>query len=85
MTTIAGNSRELCEVLDGTAEMTAFGFDALTESRRLFVPFSRASDAAEALVICRRDGLLVEKLARMGQAQRDCLVATTLARPILPS
>jgi hypothetical protein len=64
------------------------GFDAetnATESRLLFVPFAATTCPAVALMACREQGLLKEKLDRMDPEAAHALYLTTLATPIQPS
>ena len=76
---------EQAAVLDGDVTPRVGGFDATTATRTLFVPSRLAGDAAGALIICQRDGLLIEKIERMSREAAEILFATTIAEPILPS
>jgi hypothetical protein len=76
------------EVLDGEVTPRLVGFDAetnATESRLLFVPFAATTCPAVALMACREQGLLKEKLDRMDPEAAHALYLTTLATPIQPS
>lgn len=53
------------EVLDGDCAVRPDGFDAETETRRLFVPYSVTTCSAEALVVCKLRGLVTAKLDAM--------------------
>jgi hypothetical protein len=75
----AGNSRALCEVLDGVAERGACGYSAITDDRMLWIPFRVAACPATALVICRSTGLLRSKLDAMNDADANYVYFTTLA------
>lgn len=74
-----GNNRELCEVLDGLAVWGPKGYEAETETRKLHVPYSLVSDAAAALIACRSQGVILEKLRRMSPEKAAMVYATTLA------
>ena len=69
-------------MLDGEAERTEFGYDARTESRRLFVPHQLAGDAAEALAICHGSGLSRAKLDAMSAEDAHYIYLTTLPNPL---
>jgi hypothetical protein len=66
-------------VLDGEAEQTEFGFNAITDDRVLHVPHGKAGDAAEAVWLCRRQGLLRSKLAAMEPSLEAVVYHTTIA------
>ena len=71
-------------VLDGECCRTPEGFHAGTVDRVLYVPFRQACDAAEAIILCRNQGLIKSKLDVMGPEMAACVYALTLAAPILP-
>ena len=73
-----GPSREVCELLDGESIRTYFGFDAITEERIMFIPFSTTRCPTQALLICRHDGLIVEKLYALPDEVADVLYWTHL-------
>lgn len=72
-------------ILDGEAERGLFGFNASTENRVLLVPYTRTTDAAEAIVLCRRDGLVFKKLAQMGELAASIAYFTAIIPPPSPS
>ena len=74
---------ELRMVLDGEAQRRLKGFDASTDERVLYVPYAKAMDAAQAILLCRQGGVLRDKLARMDDAIAAVVYATTLASPKL--
>lgn len=57
--------KSVSEVLDGECDCRRDGFDALTETRKLFVPYSVTACAEEALVVCKLRGLVKAKLDAM--------------------
>jgi hypothetical protein len=73
--------RELDEVLDGCAIPTPAGFVVETSGpeKRLFVPYSLTTDDVTAILLCRRHGLLVEKLGKLTPELAGVIYATTLA------
>jgi len=80
---LEGNSRELCELVDGECIRTRYGFDAETEAsepRALLVPYDITTCPATALLVCRRSGLLKTKLAKLPQETAAYLYLTTLTR-----
>jgi hypothetical protein len=77
----ADSHSDLRRFLDGEVERTASGFNATTEARRMFVPFSFADDAAEALTVTKMHGLVAEKLNRMPADMAWVLYLTTLPPP----
>jgi hypothetical protein len=66
-------------ILDGEAEFGRYGYDAITDDRVLHVPHGKAGDAAQAILICRRDGLLRSKLDSMSAEDAHYVYMTTLA------
>lgn len=66
----------------GTATRKAGGWHAQTdvgEPREMFVPFSMAADdPVGALLLCREQGLLVDKLNRMSPELADVIYGTTI-------
>jgi hypothetical protein len=78
---IPGNPAELCQVLDGVAERRLFGYDAITDERVLHVPHAKAHDEAAALLICRRTGLLRDKLAAMEPTLAAIVYLTAITEP----
>lgn len=70
---------ELRTLLDGEAIPHAGGFDAVTEHRAMWVPFTVTRDPAQALAICRERGLLLAKLNAMDPEAADMVYATTIA------
>jgi len=76
------------EILDGWVTRKPSGFDAVTDSsgaRQLYIPFSLTTDPIEALLACRAQGLLREKLDRMDSTAADLTYCLTIPKPILPS
>lgn len=69
---------ELRTALDGEADRGLFGFNASTESRVLFVPYTRAADSAEAILLCQRHGFISEKLAQMNETAASITYFTTI-------
>jgi hypothetical protein len=67
-------------ILDGEAEFGRYGYDAITDDRILHVPHGKAGDAAQAILICRRDGLLRSKLARMSAEDAHYVYMTTITK-----
>jgi len=82
---IETGNRAIASVLDGEAVVGTYGYDALDQERRLHVPHYLAADAAEALVLCQQQGVILSKLANMTPEAAFYALATTLARPITPS
>jgi hypothetical protein len=72
------------DVLDGEVVITKFGYDSLTQERRMHVPHTVARDAAEALAVCQQQGIVLAKMANMTQEAAFYVFATTLAKRILP-
>ena len=70
---------ELRATLDGDCERTACGFHCSTDERVLFVPHTKAADAACAILLCRQGGIVREKLAAMDDITAAFVYATTLA------
>jgi hypothetical protein len=68
-------------ILDGACMPTKDGYEAETATKKLLVPYHMASDAAEALVVCMAQGLIVEKLRRMTPEKAAVVYITTIARP----
>lgn len=67
-------------VLDGVVVPAPDGFQAETATRRMFVPYSRTRCPAEALAICKTEGLVADKLDSMSAEDADCWYAITLPR-----
>jgi hypothetical protein len=68
-------------VLDGQAELVRGGWDCLGCGRTLFVPAWMVRGAAEALLLCRGQGLLTAKLNRMNPEMAWIIYRLTLPRP----
>jgi hypothetical protein len=66
-------------ILDGACMPTKDGYDAETATKKLLVPYSMATDAAAALVVCMAQGVIVEKLRRMSPEKATVVYLTTLA------
>ncbi len=75
-----GNSAELCAVLDGEVERGLYGYCASTDERVLYVPHAKAADAAEAVLLCRRGGLLRSKLDSMTAEDAHYTYLTTIPK-----
>ena len=71
-------------VLDGACEGSR-RISCRQRARCIYVPYSRAGDAAEALLICQTQGLLLEKLAAMDADTREATYALTLVMPEVPN
>lgn len=69
-------------VLDGEAEFGRYGYNASTADRLLYVPHGKAADAAEAILLCRQQGIIRSKLDAMETGAANVVYATTLAMAI---
>jgi hypothetical protein len=58
-------------VLDGEAEFGRYGYNANTADRLLYVPHGKAADAAEAILLCRQQGIIRSKLDAMEDGRRQ--------------
>jgi hypothetical protein len=67
-------------ILDGDVEHGVNGFNATTDDRILHVPYTKASDAACAILLCRQGGILRVKLAAMDDLTAALVYAITLPR-----
>jgi hypothetical protein len=74
------NHQELRAVLDGEAEQTEFGFNAITDDRVLYVPHTATDDAAEAVRLCRNQGVVRKKLDKMSDEAANFVYSTTIAK-----
>jgi hypothetical protein len=54
-------------------------------SGALFVPYAATRDPAQALLLCKLQGLLRDKLAVLDPARRDVIYQTTRPRSDAPS
>jgi hypothetical protein len=70
------------KVLDGEAIARPDGYAASTDERVLFVSHANAGDAAQAVWLCRQQGIIRRKLPTQARAA-DILYATTLPVPQL--
>jgi hypothetical protein len=61
----AAADAELRMELDGQLDRTPLGFNAETDSRRMFIPYRVTTCPATALAICKARGLLASKLDAM--------------------
>jgi hypothetical protein len=71
---------ELRMVLNGESIPTRFGFDVITEQRRMWIPFHRTECPAEALRIAKTEGIVSAKLEAMPELAAAVLLATHLSR-----
>jgi hypothetical protein len=69
---------ELRIVLDGECGVRATGYDCVGAKRVLFVPFNRTRCPVEALLVCRQQGLLAEKLDKLSPDDAWALYWMTL-------
>ncbi len=69
-------------ILDGEAIARPDGYAASTDERVLFVSHAKSADAAEAVWLCRQQGIIRSKLPTQATAA-DILYATTLPVPEL--
>jgi hypothetical protein len=76
-----GNSREVCEVLDGEVRPTCAGFDCVGSGKALFVPYHCCADPTHAMLLCRQSGLVTAKLNRMRPDRAWVVYLLTLPRP----
>ena len=70
-------------ILDGEAQPVRGGWDCIGCGRTLFVPDWMAADAAEALLLCREQGLITAKMSRMDPEMAWIIYRLTLPRPEL--
>jgi hypothetical protein len=68
-------------ILDGEANAVRGGWDCIGRGKTLFVPSWMVADAAEALLLCRQQGLLTAKLNRMNPETAWIIYRLTLPRP----
>jgi hypothetical protein len=69
-------------ILDGEAEFGRYGYSASTADRMLYVPHGKAGDAAEAILLCRQQGIIRRKLDAMEAGAANVVYSTTLATAI---
>jgi hypothetical protein len=76
-----GNSREVCEVLDGEVRPASGGWDCVGSGKALYVPAHMASDPTSAMLLCRQSGLITRKLNAMDPARAWTAYLLTPPRP----
>jgi hypothetical protein len=69
------------EVLDGEVRPVRGGWDCIGCGRTLFVPAWMVRDGAEALLLCREQGLITAKFNRMRPEMAWIIYRLTLPRP----
>ena len=58
-------------VLDGEADYGRYGYNASTADRVLYVLHGKATDAAEAVLLCRQQGIIRSKPRSDGGGRRQ--------------
>lgn len=79
--TIESGWKATSAILDGEANAVRGGWNCIGCGRTLFVPAWMVCDAAEALLLCREQGLLTAKLNRMNPEMAWIIYRLTLPRP----
>lgn len=78
--TIESGRKAQAEVLDGMASLMPDGWAAETDDRVLFVRHAAAADAAEAVRLCRNQGVVRKKLDKMSDEAANYTYSTTIAK-----
>jgi hypothetical protein len=76
-----GNSREVCEVLNGEVRPTGSGYDCVGSGRALYVSYATTTDPTHAMLLCRQSGLVTSKLNAMDPARAWVVYLLTPPRP----
>ena len=67
-------------ILDGEAIVRPDGYAASTDDRVLFVRHAAAVDAAAAVWLCRKQGIVRSKLDKMSDEAANYTYSTTIAK-----